>query len=148
MNFKKIGIFILYLLPWFISAILFRSDQSYYNSLNKPFFAPPSWLFAIIWPILYLLITYSIFNIYNNSNKEYKKTLLINYISNQLFSFFFFTIKSPFLAFVDTVIVLVSSIILYRNINRNQEKYSKYLIPYIIWNIYALILIFSILIMN
>ena len=148
MNFKKIGLFILYLLPWFLSAILFRSDTIYYKNLNLPFFAPPSIIFPIIWPILYLLITYSIFNVYKDSNNNYKKILLINYISNQLFSFFFFTIKSNILSLIDTIIVLVSSIYLLKETNQIDKKYSKYLIPYIIWNTYALILIFSILAMN
>ena len=56
MNFKKIGKFLLYLLPWFLSALLFRSDSSYFNSLNRPFFAPAPWLFGIVWPILYIFI--------------------------------------------------------------------------------------------
>ena len=148
MNLKKFGIFILYLLPWFISALLFRSNPNYYNTLTKPFFAPPSWLFAIIWPILYLLITYSIFNIYNISDKKYKNILLINYISNQLFSFFFFTIKNNLLSLIDTVIVLVSSIYLYKITNQTEKKYSKYLIPYIIWNIFSTILILFVFAMN
>ena len=148
MNLKKIGIFLLYLLPWFISAILFRSDSSYYNNLNLPFIAPPPFLFGLIWPILYLLISYSIFKVYNNSNSDYKKTLLINYISNQLFSFFFFTIKNNPLSLIDTIIVLISSIYLYKKTKLIDEKYSKYLIPYIIWNIYALILILTITAMN
>ena len=148
MNFKKIGKFLLYLLPWFLSAILFRSDTSYFSDLNKPFFAPPSWLFGIVWPILYLLIAYVIYHTYDESDSQYKKTLFVNYISNQLFSFFFFTIKSNLLAFIDTVIVLISSYLFYKIIKRDYEKYSKYLLPYLIWNIYATILIISILAMN
>ena len=148
MNFKKIVRFFIFLLPWFISALIFRSDTSYYNSLSRPFFAPPPFLFGIVWPILYLLIAYTIYNTWDSKDDGYKLSLLINYISNQLFSFFFFTIKTNFLAFIDTIIVLVSSIYFYRNVKNIDEKYSKYLIPYIIWNIYALILIFSILIMN
>ena len=148
MNFKKIGIFILYLLPWFISAILFRSDSTYYNNLNLPIIAPPPILFAIIWPILYILITYSIYNIYEYSTPKYKKILLINYLSNQLFSFFFFTLKTNFFSLIDTIIVLISSIYLYKETNNINKKYSKYLIPYIIWNTFATILILTILAMN
>ena len=148
MNFKKIKKFLIYLLPWFISAILFRSNTSYYNSLNLPIIAPPPILFALIWPILYLLIAYSIYNTYEDSTNTYKKTLLINYISNQLFSFFFFTIKTNFLSLIDTIIVLISSIYLLKETNNINKKYSKYLIPYIIWNIFATILILTILVMN
>ena len=148
MNLKKIGFYLLCLIPWFISAIIFRSDTSYYNSLNLPFFAPPSFLFGIIWPILYFLVAYSIYRVWNYSNKDYKNILLINYISNQLFSFFFFTIKNNFLSFVDTIVVLVSSIYLYKKTKSMDEMASKYLIPYIVWNIFALLLIFFVFIKN
>ncbi len=148
MNFNKIGRFLLFLLPWFISSIIFRSDTNYYMTLNKPIFAPPPFLFGIVWPILYLLIAYVLYNTWDDRDNKYSISLIVNYISNQLFSFFFFTIHSPILAFFDTIVVLVSSIYFYRCIKDSNDKYSKYLIPYIIWNIYALILIFSILVIN
>lgn len=148
MNFKKITTFLLYLLPWFLSSLLFRSDKQYYLSLNKPFFAPPSWLFGIIWPILYILISYTIYKLYNDSDSSYKKNLLINYISNQLFSFFFFTIKNNPLSLIDTIIVLITSYIFYKQTKNMNKNYSYYIIPYIIWNIFATILILSINVMN
>ena len=109
---KKIFKFLTILLPWFIGGIIFNNNQLFYKSLNKPFFAPPGWLFAIIWPILYILIALSIYKI-NNKDKNYLKALIINYFSNQIFSFLFFTLKSPFLALIDTIIVLISSLYLY-----------------------------------
>ena len=139
---KKILKFILLLLPWFISAIIFKVDTTYYKSLNLPFFAPPPIVFAIVWPILYILITISIIKT-DNKDLNYYKSLIINYFSNQIYTFFFFTIKSPFIALIDTIIVLISSLFLYLNSNK-----SKYLIPYIIWNIFATILSISIYLMN
>ena len=65
---KKVLRFLIILLPWFIGGILFRSDSVYYKSLNKPFFAPPGFLFGIIWPILYILIAISIYKIYQNNS--------------------------------------------------------------------------------
>ena len=144
--------FIIYLLPWFLSAIIFKTDTVFYKSLNKPIFAPPPILFGIIWPILYILIAISIYNIYKNNDrkniKDYNKALIINYVSNQAFSFFFFTIKSPFLALIDTIIVLISSLFLYYETKNLDKKSSYFLIPYIIWNIFATILITSIFFLN
>lgn len=144
---KKILKYLGILLPWFISGILFRSNQIFYKSLNKPIFAPPGWLFAIIWPILYVLITLSIYKI-KDKNKNYLKVLIINYFSNQIFSFFFFTIKSPFIAMIDTIIVLISSLYLYLESKKDNISSANLLIPYILWNIFATILIISIYIMN
>ena len=79
---------------------------------------------------------------------SYNKTLLINYFSNQIFSFLFFTIKSPFLALIDTFIVFISSLFLYYESKELNKTSAKLLIPYIIWNMFALILIISIFFMN
>lgn len=144
---KKILKYIGILLPWFIGGLLFRSDQVFYRSLNKPSFAPPGYLFAIIWPILYILIAFSIYNV-KDKNKDYLKVLIINYFTNQIFSFFFFTIKSPFIAMIDTIIILISSLYLYLESKRDNNLSANLLIPYIIWNIFASILIIFVYIMN
>ena len=149
---KKILRFLIIILPWFISSILFRNDSVYYKNLSKPFFAPPGFLFGIIWPILYILIAISIYKIFQNNNfsdtKDYNKALIINYFSNQVFSFFFFTIKSPFFALLDTIIVFISSLFLYYETKELDNKASKFLIPYLIWNAFACILIISVFFMN
>ena len=139
--FKNVVRFLIYLLPWFISSIIFRVDTSFYDSINKPFFAPPGIIFPIAWTILYILIA---IGLYNNKNKsiEYYKSLIINYFSNQIYTFLFFVIKSPFIAFIDTLVVLISSLFLY-----NETK-SKWFIPYVIWNVFATILSLSVYLLN
>ena len=139
--FKNVVRFLIYLLPWFISSTIFRVDTSFYDSINKPFFAPPGIVFPIVWTILYILIA---IGLYNNKNKsmEYYKSLIINYFSNQIYTFLFFIIKSPFIAFIDTLVVLISSLFLY-----NETK-SKWFIPYIIWNVFATILSLSVYLLN
>ena len=148
----KIFKFLLIALPWFIGGLLFRSDTIFYKGLNKPVFAPPSIVFPIVWTILYILIAISIYLIYRDNSytdtPSYNKALLINYFSNQIFSFLFFTIKSPFLALIDTVIVLISSLFLYYESKELNKTSAKLLIPYIIWNVFATILIVFIFFMN
>lgn len=149
---KKIFKFIIILIPWFIGGIIFKSDIIFYKYLNKPSFAPKPIIFAIVWPILYTLISISIYKIYKNNNyksiPEYNKSLLVNYFSNQIFSFLFFTIKSPFLALIDTFIIFITSLFLYYETKEINKNSSKFLIPYILWNMYALVLIVSVLFLN
>lgn len=148
MRFKKFLVYLLFLLPWFISNLIFKVDTAYYQSLDRPWFAPPPIIFGIVWPILYALIAYSVYKTWSNSNSNYKIYLVINYIANQLYTFFFFVLKNNFLSLVDTIIILISSLYLYvETKNLNKDK-AKYLIPYIIWNIFALILVFTIFITN
>lgn len=145
---KKIFNYLLCLLPWFISSLIFKIDTNYYKNLSLPFFAPPSIIFPIVWTILYLLIAYTIYKVINKSTSNYKIYLLINYLSNQFFTITFFTIKNNFLSLTDTIIVFISSLYLYLETKTLDNKISKYLIPYIIWNLYALILITTIYILN
>ena len=148
MKFKKFLVHLLFLLPWFISNLIFKIDTTYYQSLDRPWFAPPPIIFGIVWPILYALIAYSVYKTWSNSNSNYKIYLVINYIANQLYTLFFFVLKNNFLSLVDTIIILISSLYLYietKNLNKEKEKY---LIPYILWNIFALILVFTIFITN
>lgn len=148
MKFKKFLVYLLFLLPWFLSNLFFKTDTAYYLSLNLPWFAPPPIVFGIVWPILYGLIAYSISKTWPNSTSNYKIYLLINYVANQLYTWVFFGLKNNFLALVDTIIVLVSSLYLYVETKAINEDKAKYLIPYIIWNIFALILVFTIFITN
>lgn len=147
---KKFLTFIVCLLPWFLGNLIFNTDTNFYKNINKPFFAPPGIIFPIVWTILYVLIAISIYLIISKkeNTKDYNKYLLINYVSNQIFTFLFFDLKSPFLALVDTVIVLLSSIYLYMESKMINKTSAKLLIPYIIWNMFATILITSIFFMN
>lgn len=148
MKFKKFLVYLLFLLPWFLSAVIFKVDKGYYMSLNLPFFAPPPIIFGIVWPILYGLIAYSVYKTWPGSSSNYKIYLVINYVANQLYTWAFFGVKNNFLALVDTIIVLISSLYLYNETKVLNRDKAKYLIPYIVWNIFALLLVFTIFVIN
>ncbi len=148
---KKILLFIISLLPWFLSSI-FIGNTDFYNTINKPFFALPDFLYGIVWAILYLLIAISIYLIYSEykfrDTKNYNIALLLNYIFNQLYTIIFFRLQNLFLAFIDTVLIIITAINLYDETNKLNTKASKYLIPYIIFSIFACILSVTIYFMN
>lgn len=148
MNFRKTIKILPFLIPWFLSSLLIKSNPSYYLNLNLPIFAPIPIIFAIIWPILYLLISYSIYNTFKKSTTNYKIYLTINYLANQLYTFCFFILKDNFLSLTDTIIVLISSLYLYQETKLLNSKYTIYLIPYTLWNLFVFILMFCIFITN
>lgn len=148
---KKIFNFIIVFLPWFISSIFI--NNSFYNEIELPFFAPPSIIFKIIWPILYFLIALSIYYIMEkisikNLSKNYKQALIINYILNQLFIPLFFGLKSPFLGFIIATAIFITSLFLYVESASINEKSGKLLIPYIMWNLFAAFLSLNIYLLN
>lgn len=150
--FKKVLIFILCLLPWFLSYII-PYDYSYYQSIKLPFFAPPNIFYIIAWTIIYILIacsTYKVFTSYSFSKipNSYKIILLINYICNQSYPFFFFGLKSAFLGFVSCITTFITSLFLYQETTTIKYDSAKYLDSYIILSLFATILSLTIYIMN
>lgn len=145
---KKLLKFLLFLLPWFISS-LFMGNLSFYKTLNLPFFAPPTWIFPVVWPILYILIAISIYKISNYGfSNNYKKYLILNYIFNESFTIFFFNFKSITLGFISCILSLLTAYFLYEETKKIDKKTSYLLIPYLIWLIFASLLSTFILFMN
>lgn len=131
---KNILTFIIFLIPWYIGTLLFPVNIAYYQSLNLPFYLPPLSL-TLTWTILYLCITYvttKVYHTYQNSAKEYFLSLLFNYILNILFTYFFFTLESPFLGFTDSIILFISTLICYYEARELDKSLSIYFIPYLV----------------
>lgn len=148
--FKNIIVYLVILALWFASSIFFPFDSGFYNSLKLPSYTPPNIVFSIMWIILYLLISLSIFIIIKKNlyNKDYLYILIINYLFNQLFSLFFFSFNNLFLTLVSTIITFVSSLFLYYETRKLNLKSSLLLIPYMLWNLFATILFINIYLIN
>jgi len=149
---KRLFTFILILLPWFISGLLFSNNLDFYNVISKPSFALPKFLFGPVWTILYILVAISvtilIYSNYIKYEKDYFKALISNYIFNQLYLFCFFSLQSPFLGFIDSVLIFITSLFLYYETKELNKKAAYFLLPYVFFNIYAVILSLSIYFLN
>ena len=149
---KKILLYTICLLPWFISYSI-PINYDYYKEIILPFFAPPNLFYQIAWTIIYILVAYTIYSIiivYKKQDipKSYKITLLINYIANQSFTIVFFNLQNNFLGFVSCFITLISTLFLYEETSLLQSNKKYLIIPYILLSIFATILSLSIYILN
>lgn len=145
-------LFIGILFLWLLSGLLFKVNNDYYSLLKLPFFTLNGKIISIVWFIIYILITISIYKVIKKidifKNKDYFYMLLTNYFANQLFMYFFFYLMSPFLGFIITIVISLSAIFLYLETKKISKKFSYYLIPYIIYSTYALILMSTIYFIN
>lgn len=149
---KKILIFLACLAPWFLSSII-PLNYKYYETINKPFFAPPKIFFPIAWTIIYILIAITIYTVIRSYKLKdiptnYKITLLINYIFNQSYTLIFFGLNNNFLGFISCIATLISALFLYEETSLINSKMSKLLYPYIILLVFATILSLSIYLLN
>ncbi len=149
---KKVLRFLAIFLLWLISGLIFRFDSEYYSLLNIPSFALSGKVLSIVWIIIYILIAISIYLVINKTNifknSDYLYVLITNYLANQLFLFGFFTLKSPFMGFILTTITFVSSIFLYLETRKIDNKASRFLTIYPIFSLYAFIVSLAVYIMN
>lgn len=149
---RKFFTFILCFIPWFLISLI-PFDYNYYNEIILPWFAPPTIFYSVAWTIVYILIAISMVNILDSYrikeiNLSYKITLLVNYLFNQSYTLVFFGLKNSFLGFVSCLGTLISCLFLINETYNLKENSSKYLIPYALLSTFAVILSFTIYILN
>ena len=143
---KKIYVLILCLLFVYLAAFIgsiFSStnvNSEWYYSV-KPAITPPSWVFPVVWNILFFLIGLSLFFALIKSNKKQKIKVAIlfsiNLFLNVLWSFFFFFLQNPTLAFADLILLGFSIIVIILFIKKIEKKSALLLIPYLLWISFA-----------
>ena len=146
---KKLIIYIL--IPLVIGFIgnLLGGSTDIYKQINTPSFAPPGFLFPIVWTILYTLMGISSYMI--SKEKNNKEALTVYWVQlgiNALWSLFFFRLNW-FLFSSLWLVVLLSLIIYMIYLFAKLNKTAAYLqIPYSLWVAFALVLNSAIYILN
>ena len=140
------------LVPVIVGAIvgLFISKSIDYKYLEKPFLAPPGFIFPIVWTILYILmgISYGILKNRNLNDNKIKKIYYLQLFVNALWSIFFFLLKWRIFSFW-WIILLDFLVIIMIYSFYNKEKLSGLLqIFYLIWVLFASYLNLTIYLLN
>ena len=139
---KKVLVYIKsILIPVFIGGIvgLIISKNIDYSNLQKPFLAPPSILFPIVWTILYILMGISVGilkskNLFDSSTGKIYYTQLI---VNALWSIFFFTFKWRLFSFFWIILLILLVISMIKEFYSKNKISGLLQIPYLIWIIFA-----------
>ncbi|KKT48716.1 MAG: CrtK protein, membrane protein-like protein [Candidatus Collierbacteria bacterium GW2011_GWC2_44_18] len=129
------------------------STVSWYQTLLKPSWAPPSWLFGPVWTILYLLIAISFGTVfYRVYRKKLKSNFAIPFALNLLFNFAFtplqFGLQNNFLAAIDILLILVTLVWAMRIIYKKIPWVTLINIPYLLWVSFATILQLTVTYLN
>jgi tryptophan-rich sensory protein len=150
---KYLSLFFLLLITFMASAIGGFTTNSFkepwYSEVVLPSFNPPSWVFAPVWTILYIMMSVAIWKIWINLF-DYKilKLYFIHLFFNGTWSIIFFGFHQIGLALINLIIILFFIVLLMKNYF-SRSKVSFYLmVPYFLWSSYALILNSTIFILN
>lgn len=118
----------------------------YLTDLVKPTFNPPSWVFGPVWTSLFLLMGIALYLVWNKKNNLF--WFWTQLILNTLWSFLFFGIRSPTLAFYEIIILWLAILMTIIRFNQYNKVASKLLWPYLAWVSFASFLNYSIMVLN
>lgn len=140
------------LLVGIAASLLTMNSMEAFGALNKPLFAPPAWLFPVVWTLLYVLMGIASYLV-ATSDKTYRARSALTVYGiqlafNFLWSIIFFNLNAYWFAFVWLVLlwilILLNTVLFYRI-----SKPAGYImIPYILWVAFAGYLNFAIALLN
>jgi tryptophan-rich sensory protein len=125
---------------------------TWYQTLHKPFFTPPNWLFSPVWISLFILMGLSFFYVWRRpDHPQFKKALIfffVQLILNVLWSLAFFGLRSPLFGLMDIVLLWIAILFTILNFFQVSRFAGVLLLPYLLWVSFATLLNFSLWILN
>jgi len=119
---------------------------TWFPLLHKPIFNPPNWLFAPVWTVLYIMMGVAGGLVWTQLEKNealVKKAFLLflaQLALNALWSYLFFGLHNPLLAFIEIILLWLMIYETYLIFQKIESLAAKLLIPYLAWVSFATLL--------
>lgn len=125
----------------------------WYQTIQKPMWQPPNWLFGPVWTTLYLMMGIAFFLVWKaDVSKEAKKQALtlwgLQLLFNFLWSFIFFNRHQIGLALADIIVLWLFILLTIFSFARISQAAAWLLVPYISWVSFAGLLNLAIYTLN
>ena len=133
-----------------LSSLLSRSMTTY-SSISKPDFSPPSYVFPIVWTILYVLMGISSYIIYDSDSPAKGRALKIYMLQlffNFCWSIIFFRFNLYLFALIWLIVLNALICLMIKEFYKISPLAAYLQIPYLLWCVFAALLNFLIYKMN
>ena len=143
---KTIRLIVAVLLPVLVGAVsgLFTASsvKTWFVTLNKPSFNPPSYVFAPVWTTLYIMMGVAFYLVWVSvtDKAQQRKAMPVYFIQlflNFCWSFIFFYKQRPDLALIDIVFLWISIVATLVLFYRISKPAGWLLVPYLLWVSFA-----------
>lgn len=131
----------------FISGQATRAGvETWFPTINKPSFNPPGWVFAPVWTALYILMGIAagmVWDHMDHQRETVRKGLTFftaQLALNALWSFLFFGLHNPLLAFIEIIILWLLIFETFNVFRRVDRTAANLLLPYLAWVSFATVL--------
>ncbi|MBN2587169.1 MAG: tryptophan-rich sensory protein [Candidatus Fermentibacteraceae bacterium] len=116
----------------------------WYETLEKPSFNPPGWIFGPVWTLLYILMGTAAWLVWKEQGFSPALILFIAQLAlNALWSYLFFGANRPDLAFFEIVVLWVLILLTMIFFWKARTLAGALLVPYLLWVSFASVLNFS-----
>jgi benzodiazapine receptor len=126
---------------WLGSIVTMPKITTWYASLNKPFFTPPNYVFPIVWNILYALMAFSLWRLWQAPRDEMRKRaitlFLLQLTVNLAWSWIFFgaeSIRGALSTILALDVLVAMTVIAAWKVDRFA---ASLFLPYLLWIGYA-----------
>ena len=130
-----------------IGAVASANADSFYVQLTRPDWAPPPWLFAPVWTLLYTLMAVAAWLVWRESGFKGASVALGLFVvqlgANALWTWIFFAWRQGGLAFAEIVLLLGLIIATAVSFRRHNSLAAALLLPYLAWVLFATALTLS-----
>jgi len=132
---SKFSVFIYVILALIVGGLASSNtaDDIWYQQLIKSPLNPPGYVFGIVWPILYFLMSISAYRTFT----ETKNLFLIQLLFNALWSWLFFAFQMPFVALLNIWLLIYLNFKLTLKMFYQDKLSGILFIPYVLWLFFA-----------
>lgn len=146
---RKIIFFLILVLFWNVTLILFPVNYAYLTTLQGIVNINYRY-FIILYFLLTIINNYAFYRLFTgfDLNNNYNFVYILNYIFTEVFGLFFFRFNSLILSVICLCIVFISSIFIYLESKKIDRTSSYLIIPSILFNMFNLIGLMIVMILN
>ena len=123
-------------------AVTAGAVVDWYPTINKPSFNPPSWIFAPVWTLLFIMMAVAAWRVWLSgpSAKPALNLFFIQLALNFFWSMLFFGLHSPALALIDIIAMWIMIALTMRAFFKIAKPAGWLLAPYLAWVSFAAVL--------
>ena len=132
---KKLSVFVFVILALILGGLSSSNtaDDLWYQGLIKSDLNPPGYVFGIVWPILYLLMSISAYRNFDSIARLF----FIQLFFNTIWSWLFFFYQLPFVALLNIWLLIFLNINILMVLAKRDKLSTVLYLPYVIWLLFA-----------
>ena len=114
-------------------ANIYINSDDWYSGLIKSPLNPPSYVFGIVWPILYAIMAFVSFKI----AEKISTLFIMQLIFNAAWSWLFFRFQMPLISLIDIYLLIALNLYITTLMYKENKLAFILFIPYVLWISFA-----------